>query len=103
MQSLYTFVCVLCILYIISRSSCIGCSSSILIPCERWNENINIVYCLLSIVYCLLSIDSLWTVHFLYNIIGGKCSVVLYLKNRKYGGVSSECAFLTIMVELFAG
>ena len=44
MQSLHKFVCVLCILHIISRSLCIGCSSSILIPCERWNENKNIVY-----------------------------------------------------------
>ena len=50
MQSLHKFVCVLFILHIISRSLCIGCSISILIPCERWNENTNIVYYLLSIV-----------------------------------------------------
>ena len=52
MQSLHKFVCVLCILHIISRSLCIGCSLSIIIPCERWNENTNIVYCLLSIAPC---------------------------------------------------
>ena len=52
MQSLHKFVRVLCILHIISRSLCIGCSSSILVPCERWNENKNIVYII--IVYCLL-------------------------------------------------
>ena len=53
MQSLHKFVCVLRILHTINRSLCIGCSLSILIPCERWNENKNIVYCLLSIVCSL--------------------------------------------------
>ena len=51
MQSLHKFVCVLCILHIISRGLRIGCSLSIIIPCERWNE-----IQILSIVYCLLSI-----------------------------------------------